>query len=49
MKSPCDAAQVRIKASDAGEPTHVYIDPRRSVADDEFDVTVSEFASTAGD
>ncbi len=49
MKSPCDAAQVRVEATDAGVPAHIYVDPQSSVADDEFDVTVSEFVATAGD
>lgn len=41
------ADTVRVAASADGIPTKVFIDPRRSVADDEFDVTISEFIATA--
>lgn len=48
LKSPCDAAQVRVVSADDGVPAHVYLDPKESVADDEFDVTISEFAAIVG-
>ena len=37
-------ATVRFDCAGAGIPKHVFIDPDASVADDEFDVTISEFA-----
>ena len=43
----CTAERVRVAAADDGVPTGISIDPRRSVADDEFDVTISEFTATA--
>ena len=39
----CKAAEVRATASKDGVPEKVHVDPSRSVADDEFDVTISEF------
>ena len=41
----CKAQQVRMIASKDGVPEAVHIDPSRSVADDEFDVTFSEMAA----
>ena len=41
----CDAADVRVEGVSAGVPAHVYVDPKRGVADDEFDVTISEFVA----
>jgi len=43
----CTADLVRVTAADDGVPTQISIDPRRSVADDEFDVTLREFTATA--
>lgn len=42
----CTAERVQIATADGGIPTRVSIDPRQSVADDEFDVTVSGFTTT---
>jgi len=43
----CTAEMVRVTAAADGVPTLISIDPRRSVADDEFDVTISELTATA--
>ena len=41
----CKAGEVRLTASKDGVPETIHVDPSPSVADDEFDVRVSEFAT----
>lgn len=43
----CKTGQVRLTASKDGVPETIHIDPRVSVADDEFDVRLSEFSAMA--
>ena len=47
IDAQCTSEQVRITGSDAGVPTRIYVDPKRSVADDEFDVSISAFEALA--
>jgi hypothetical protein len=41
----CKTGDVRLTASKDGVPDTIHIDPSPSIADDEFDVRVSEFAA----
>jgi len=43
----CTADIVQVTAGNGGVPTRIFIDPRRTVADDEFDVTISELIDIA--
>jgi hypothetical protein len=41
----CKSGEVRLTASNDGVPDTIHVDPSPSVADDEFDVRVSEFST----
>ena len=41
----CTADEVRVTAAQDGIPSNFFIDPRRGVADDEFNVAISEFSA----
>ena len=41
----CKTGEVRLSASKDGVPDTIHVDPSPSIADDEFDVRVSEFGA----
>ena len=42
----CTADEVQLTASADGVPEKIYIDPRHSIADDEFDISISQLTAT---